>query len=62
MSENGKCINCNGQMQWTGKLWIHCEHCGQLQVWPVAGEKERDEIVLRKNRRKEGGENVINMC
>lgn len=29
------CRGCGNEMQWTGKIWICCEHCGALQCWPV---------------------------
>ena len=41
---SGRCIRCGKQMKWIGKIWLHCEHCGQLQVWPTSVDyKEREE-------------------
>lgn len=37
---NGICIRCGKQMRWAGHLWLCCEHCGQLQLWPIASERE----------------------
>lgn len=39
---SGICKNCGKPLQWTGHLWLHCQHCGQLQIWPVSAESEGD--------------------
>lgn len=29
------CQKCGEHMEWTGKVWLTCPHCGQLQSWPT---------------------------
>lgn len=45
---NGICIRCKTQMKWIGRIWLKCEHCGQLQVWPVSGENYGIEVEETK--------------
>lgn len=51
----GKCIRCGKQMKWQGNIWLHCEHCGQLQMWQSDSECKRDNEVLEIIRRKSDG-------
>lgn len=30
-----RCQKCGEHMEWTGKVWLTCPHCGQLQSWPT---------------------------
>lgn len=41
MTAGGKCVRCGKQMKWTGSIRLHCEHCGQLQIWPVPSEENK---------------------
>lgn len=44
---NGVCIRCGRQMKWTGHIWLCCNHCGQMQVWPTS-ERSQDVQVQGK--------------
>lgn len=46
---SGICIKCGKQMKWVGRLWLHCEHCGQLQVWPV-GEGGQNDVDKKEKK------------
>lgn len=48
---SGICIKCGKQMKWVGRLWLHCEHCGQLQAWPTSVDHKDKEAKDDKNRR-----------
>ena len=38
----GRCLACGKPMKRTG-IWVCCEHCGRLQVWPTEYDHRRED-------------------
>lgn len=39
---SGRCLSCGEELEYTG-IWVCCEHCGRLQVWPSEYDHKKED-------------------